>query len=97
MNSDEIRHKLVENFEAASPVLNSYYEYAQRAAALSEEYHAARLSEAFQVGVEPMILVAELDARETPKSLDKRMMELGQAPIKKIIFDQSKFRYYLFA
>lgn len=97
MNADDVRRKLVANFEAAKPILDGFYEYAKVAGALAQEYHEARIHEAFQgVDFRTLTLVASLDARETPVSLDKKLMELGQAPIKLVIFDQTKFTYYLF-
>ena len=97
MTSDEIRHRLVEHFEAAKQTLNDYYDYARGAAALSEEYHAARIKECFKTAeYKEMTLVAEFDSRETPATLDRKLAELGDLPLKLVVYSQAKNTYYLF-
>lgn len=99
MNADEIRSKLVENFNAAKPTLDAYYEYAKTAGALAEEYHNARLTETFTgVKIQEAVLVMTCDARETPASLDKKLIQLKDNGIivKHILFDRPKSTYYLF-
>jgi hypothetical protein len=96
-NSDDIRHKLMEQFEQFKPHLTGYHEYATRAAALAQEYHAARFKEVFpQIPMEELTLITTLDARETPKSLDTKLAQLTGIIPKRIIFDPTKFTYYLF-
>jgi predicted anti-sigma-YlaC factor YlaD len=95
--ADDIRHKMVEMFKGASGVLTAFYDYSRQAAALAEEYHAARFSEHCPtVVVEALTLAYTLDSRETPASLDKKLAALDGAIIKKIVFDQARATYYLF-
>ena len=95
--ADDIRHKMVEMFKGASGVLTAFYDYSRQAAALAEEYHAARFSENYPtVHVETLTLACSLDSRETPASLDKKLAELGGIIVKKIVFDQARATYYLF-
>lgn len=95
-SADEIRSKILEQFEGFKPHLTAYHDYAERMAALSIEYHSARLSE-FAPPVEEGVLIASLDARETPKSLDAKLAQLSGVSIKRAIFDRTKATYYLFA
>lgn len=94
---DEIRAKIVEQFEQFKPHLQSYHDYAERVSALSIEYHAAKLKQQ-GVAVEEMTLVGTLDARETPKSLDTKLAQLHEQGVllKRVIFDRTKSTYYLF-
>lgn len=95
--ADELRQKLVETFQQFRPELERYYDYAARTAALSEEYHHARLREGFpEAEVAETALLAVLDARETPTSLDRALAGLGDARPTKIVFDRSAAKFYLF-
>ncbi len=97
MNADEIRSKLIETYNQFKPSLNAYYDYAQRTTALSEEYHAARLTETFKLTPTEEVLVATLDARETPKSLDNFLASFRpDKPVKRIVFDRVNGKYHLF-
>jgi hypothetical protein len=95
--SDEIRRKLVEQFEKFKPTLQSYHDYAEQTVALGLEYHLARLGEVFpKTPVEELTLAATFDARETPKSLDVKLAQLGGVPVKRVVFDRTKSTFYLF-
>lgn len=97
MNADELRTKILETYTQFKPHLDAYYDYAQRTAALSEAYHAARLSEALNITATEETLVATLDARETPKSLDNFLASFrSEKPVKRIIFDRINGKYHLF-
>lgn len=97
MSADELRSKIVETYKQFEPSLKAYYDYAQRTAALSEEYHAARLVEALNVTPTDEILVATLDARETPRSLDNFLASFrSEKPVKRIVFDRVNGKYHLF-
>ncbi len=97
LSADEIRSKLIEQFEAAKPHLAAYHEYAERCIALSLAYHNARIAATFAgVPVEELTVAATLDARETPKSLDTKLAQLHGVAIKRIIFDPVKSTYLLF-
>ena len=99
LTTDELRHKIVEQFEAFKPHLQSYHDYAERISALSLQYHSTRLSEVLKLPVEEMVLMATLEAAETPRSLDTKLAQLEKMPeakIKRIIFDRVKGIYYLF-
>ena len=96
LSADQIRTTLVEQFNKFRPALEQYHEYALRAAALAQEYHAARFKEVFSQPVEAMTLVATLDARETPASLDNKIAHLKDLPVKLILFDRANAIYYLF-
>ena len=98
MSADEIRQKVVATYNEFKPHLDAYYDYAQRVAALSETYHAARFLEAFP-NVQPTekTLVATLDARETPKSLDNFLASFrSDKPVREIVFDRANGKYYVF-
>lgn len=96
-SSDEIRTKLVEQFEKFKPTLQSYHDYAEQTVALGLEYHLARFREVFpQNPVEELTLAATFDARETPKSLDVKLAQLGGVPVKRIIFDRAKSTFHIF-
>lgn len=98
MNADELRAKIVETYNEFKPSLEKYYDYAQRTAALCEQYHSARLTEAFSVPIEEGVLIATLDARETPKSLDNFLAAVGttEKPVRRICFDRVNAKYYIF-
>lgn len=99
MNADEIRHRILEQFNTFAPHLNAYQEYATRIAALSVQYHNSRLTEVFGLPIQEEILLATLDARETPKTLDAKLAQIAQVPdtkIKRIVFDRVKATYYLY-
>ena len=99
MTADEARSKIIEQFTKFEPHLTAYAEYAQRIAALSLEYHNARLKDTFKVPIEEGTLIVALDARETPKSLDTKLAQISQTPaatVRRIVFDRVKSTYYLF-
>jgi hypothetical protein len=97
LTADEIRSKLVEQFEQFKPHLTGYHEYAERCIALSLEYHAARFKEECpDLALEEMTLVASFDARETPKSLDAKLAQLKGTEIRRLVFDRAKATYFLF-
>jgi len=99
LTADDIRAKIVEQFSLFQPHMTAYHEYAERVAALSVQYHNCRLSEVLGVPIEEEILLATLDARETPKNLDMKLAQFSQIPdtkIKRIVFDRVKATYYLF-
>jgi hypothetical protein len=83
-------------YDEFKPHLASYAEYAERASALSLEYHNKRIGEMFNPPIEEGTLATTLDARETPKSLDVKLEQLAELPIKRIIFDRVKHQYHLF-
>lgn len=96
-SADQLRRKLVELFEQFRPELERYYDYAARAAALSEEYHRERLRDAFpDATLTDAVLLCSLDARETPASLDRELAKLGDAKPTKVVFDRAAARFYLF-
>lgn len=99
LTADEVRNRLMDQFNLFKPHLQAYADYAERIAALSLEYHGLRLSEFLGDSIEVGTLVATLDARETPKSLDTKLAQLREVPdfkIGRVIFDQAKGVYYLF-
>ncbi len=97
MNADEIRSKIIETFNQFKPSLDAYYDYSQRVAALSEEYHASRLREKFGIESQEETLVATLDARSTPKTLDNFLSDFRPSkPVKRILFDRVAAKYYVF-
>lgn len=99
MNADEIRQKILEEFEKFKPHLQGYYEYAQRVDALGSEYHRLILEEELGRPYKEMILVATLDARETPKSLDTTIAQLHQSNVRlaEVILDRKSGKFLLFA
>lgn len=94
--SDELRHKILEQFEQFKPHLKSYHDYAERIAALSLEYHTARIGETLPVPIEEGTLICSLDARETPKSLDVKLEQLASVTVRRIIFDPTKATYHIY-
>ena len=98
--ADDIRSKILETFKQFQPSAQAYHDYAERVAALSVEYHNARLSEVLSLPMEEGTLVTTLNAAETPKSLDMKLAQiqaLPGTPIKRVIFDRTKGQYFLFA
>lgn len=96
-HADVLRSKVVETYQQFKPSLDAYYDYASRIAALSEAYHAARLAEVFGLTATEEVLVASLDARETPKSLDNFLASFRpDKPVKRIVFDRVSGKYHLF-
>ena len=98
--SDDIRGKILETFKQFQPSAQAYHDYAERVAALSVEYHNARLSEVLNIPLEVGTLVTTLNAAETPKSLDTKLAQIKALPgttIKRVLFDRTKSCYYLFA
>jgi hypothetical protein len=97
-SSDDVRTKLLSTFEAFKPALEQYYNYAQQAAALAQEFHRLRFKERFNLDATEEILIATCDARETPPTLDKIMASLpADKPIRRVVFDRLNGKYYLFA
>lgn len=95
--ADALRSRLVELFENSKITLNAFYQYSQTAAAIAEEYHKARLTEVYPgVKFEELTLAVSLDARETPATLDKKLAELHDVAIKKIVYDRVRSTYYLY-
>lgn len=95
--ADEVRSKILDQFKQFEPQLAAYHEYAERVHALSVEYHGERLKETFpQAPVEELVLLAILDTRATPRSLDSKLEELAGASIKRIIYDRTKATYYIY-
>jgi hypothetical protein len=99
LTADEARAKIVELCERTAPLRLQYLEQARVVQALSLHYHKERLKEAFPGAVfEERPLIVELDARETPKSLDVKLEQLKQngATPKHIIFDYQTYKYFVF-
>ena len=97
LTADEIRSKILEQYELFKPNVAAYHDYAERITALAIEYHAVKLKGISPV-LEELVLFASLDARETPKSLDiklEQILDSGVA-IRRVIFDRSKHIYHLF-
>lgn len=97
--ADDVRHLITEQFTQFAPQIKAYGDYAQRMAALCQEYHTLRLAETFpSVPVEELTLAVQLDVRETPKKLDVILAQLFEQEItvKKIIFDHAKFSFFLY-
>lgn len=95
--ADMLRARLVELFNNSKVTVAAFYQYSQTAAALSEEYHKARLTEVYPGLVfEELTLAAALDARETPATLDKKIAELAGVKIKKIVYDVVHSTYNLY-
>lgn len=98
--SDDLRYKILETFKRFEPHAQAYHDYAERVAALSVEYHNARLSEVLSLPMEEGTLVTTLNAAETPKSLDTKLAQIKALPgttIKRVIFDRTRAVFYLFA
>lgn len=100
LNADDLRTKMVEQFEGFKENLKAYHEYAQRVVALSIQYHDVRIAETLQAPIVEMTLVTTFNVGETPKTLDTKLQQMASIPnmpqIKKIIFDRAKGTYYLF-
>lgn len=99
ITADEIRCKILEQYNVFLPHMTAYHDYAERIAALSLQYHDTRLKEVLQMPIEEGVLLTTLDARETPKSLDTKLAQLSQMPdtkLKRVIFDRVKGTYNLF-
>ena len=95
--ADNIRSLLVELFDQSKPQLQAYHNYAEKAAALSLEFHTARLAEVFPgVPVEELTVATTLDTRETPRSLDTKLAQLANVPVKRIVFDRANSTFILF-
>ena len=98
--ADSIRSRILETFKQFQPSAQAYHDYAERVAALSVEYHNARLSEVLNIPMEEGPLVTTLNAAETPKSLDTKLAQIAALPgvtIKRVLFDRTKGQYFLFA
>lgn len=99
MNADEIRSKIVANFQEAAAILTGYRLYAENVRALNIEYHKARLTEVFPgVPLDEAANVVVLDACETPKSLDVLVSQLQDKKIvpKRIVHDLTKHQFLLY-
>jgi hypothetical protein len=95
MTADQLRSKMVGIFTEFKPALEKYYDYAQRAASLAEEYHSVRLKEQFPSAVlEERVLICKLDARETPATLDRKLASVDKVGL--AVFDRADATYYLF-
>lgn len=95
--SDALRSRIVELFNNSRVTIAAFYQYSESAAALSEEYHKERMSEVFPAAVhEELTLATTLDARETPALLDKKLAELSEVKVKKVVYDRVKSTYYLY-
>lgn len=100
MNADEIRSKLVDLYKKVEPHAKEMATYSQEAAALTEEYHKERLTETFPEALFfELTPVVSLNARETPTSLDKKLIELtgSGAKIPLIIHDRFNHQYHIYA
>lgn len=94
LSADELRAKLVDIFKRFKPALDQYYDYARQVTALSEEYHRARLSAAGPI--QERVLLAKLDSRETPATLDRVLAEVDPASLGLVVYDRKNAAYYLF-
>ena len=89
----ELRVKMARLFEENKAKIMDYAAYAQLAAALNDEYHAACMADTFGVKVVELTEVARLDARETPASLDKALESLRNVQIKQVVYDRKNSTY----
>lgn len=99
MNSDDVRTKIIDKAAEFMPQMAAYHEAAAQLAALSVHYHELKFSETFGVPIEEAVLLITLDARETPKSLDEKLIEIAKlqdVKVRRIIFDRAKGHYSLF-
>lgn len=95
--SDHLRSRIIELFNNSRVTIAAFYQYSESAAALSEEYHKERMSEVFKDAThEELTLAVTLDARETPAMLDKKLAELSEVKIKKVIYDRVHSTYNLY-
>lgn len=99
-SADDLRSDIVRLYEQTKPTLQAYQHYAESVAALSLEYHFARIKDRISrvqaVHVEELVLAATLNARETPKMLDTKLEYLETLPLKRIIFDRTKSEFHFF-
>lgn len=98
LTADDIRSRIVNLFTEAKPMLQQYHDYAVKAAAMNEDFHRARLTEALGLVPQDLTLAVTLDGRQTPAALDNRLAQIraSGAKIKLIAFDRVKACYHLF-
>lgn len=99
MTTDEIRARMVAQFELCKPGIAAYQDYAERMSALSLEYHKAKLKEVFPSAefVEAPVILS-LNVCQTPKSLDAALEKLADnVAIKRVIFDPLHTVFHLLA
>jgi hypothetical protein len=96
MSADDIRILMVKTFEEAKLTLQGYYDYAEKAMALSREYHAKRIKEIFGIEIEDLTCIMECDDRQTPVTLDKALAKLNGLKPKRIIHDIKNSKYYIY-
>ncbi len=86
---------MTEIFREQRPLFEAYRDYGERMQALSIEYHRKRLAETFGLVPEEAPIAIELDACQSPKSLDQALQQLGGMTIKRVQFDPIKKRFFL--
>ena len=96
--SAELRQRILDTYDAMKPSLAAMQEYSTRMGALSEEYHLAKLREAFpSAPLKELSLVTTRDIRSTPASLDKALEALKELEVKQIIHDRIAGVFHLLA
>lgn len=76
MPAADTRKKIAEHLEAQKPLWQEIHAKSAELAALSVEYHKQSLQEQLSVTVEDGLVVAVLDIRQTPKSLDTTVSQI---------------------
>lgn len=98
MNASETRQKITELCDTARPMWLQVHEHSSKLAALSVEYHRQSLAEILGVVMTDGALIATLDIRNTPKTLDKSLAELKLSGLTglKAIHDLQEGKIYVF-
>lgn len=98
-NSDDLRHQIMNQYNGFANEIRAFAEYSARVAALSLEYHKAKLTESFPAApMHELTLALTLDTRETPKSLDTKLAQFAAAGVtaRLMIHDQANHSIHIF-
>lgn len=81
MSASDTRAKIVQVCEESKPLWKQVHEHSAAVAALSLEYHRESLREALGIEMRSGMLVATLDIRNSPKSLDTTIGQLKMSGV----------------
>jgi hypothetical protein len=82
MGAADTRQKICSALEESKPLWTQVHEHSRKVAALSVEYHRESLKEALGVEMEDGLLVATLDIRQKPVSLDATISQIKMSGAK---------------
>jgi hypothetical protein len=95
---EEARDKITKIYTEHKDLFTKLHDYGEQVRALSQELHIDLLQKRFCIDIVEEVLIATLDVRESPASLDKEVarIEASQVKITAIYFSRPEGRFYLY-